>query len=184
MLDFLPWLPEGQTEGAVRGGVPVRGGCCRWGKDYHPHRLAITPTISQATPASFLPRWGKKPLAWLSALGTPTPKGSLIRGSCRLSKNPRGVGGPQPSDCKSETSGVYGGFGTLAQQGVPIAVCRPGSRRLLGKRCKSRLKSRRRRVFRRTEAAPHNPIPIRAELPLPCLHNLPQNINRSDTTWK
>ena len=30
-------------------------------EDYRPHRLAITPTISQATPDSFLPRWGKKP---------------------------------------------------------------------------------------------------------------------------
>ncbi|MBR4069155.1 MAG: hypothetical protein IKK08_11095, partial [Clostridia bacterium] len=29
------------------------------------HRLAITPTISQATPDSFLPRWGKKPFCWL-----------------------------------------------------------------------------------------------------------------------
>ena len=30
-------------------------------KDYRPPRLANTPTISQATPDSFLPRWGKKP---------------------------------------------------------------------------------------------------------------------------
>ena len=40
-----------------------------------------------------------------------------------------------------------GGFGTLAQQGAPIAVCRPGSRRLLGKRCKTRQKSCRWQFF-------------------------------------
>ena len=33
----------------------------------------------------------------------------------RLSKKSLGgIGGLQPSDCQSETSGVYGGFGTLA----------------------------------------------------------------------
>ena len=96
------------TEGAVRrGGVPVRVGRCRWEIAYRPQRLANTPTISQATPASFLPRWGKKPLAWLSALGTPTPKGSLVQRN-RPAKPP-----------------------------------------------------------------PHNSIPIRAEVALPCLHNLP-----------
>ena len=31
---------------------------------------------------------------------------------CR--KTHRGIGGPQPSNCQTETSGVYGGFGTLA----------------------------------------------------------------------
>ncbi len=43
-------------------------------------------------------------------------KGDKYRpfGLFRLSKNPRGIGEPQPSDCQPETSGVYDGFGTLA----------------------------------------------------------------------
>ncbi len=88
----------------------------------------------------------------------------------RLSTNPRGVGGPQPSDCKSETSDMHCGpkpttgrlwasalreryravltprftaftlpvVSEAYEVSIPIAVCRPGSRRLLGKRCKSR----------------------------------------------
>jgi len=39
-----------------------------------------------------------------------------------------GVGGPQPSDSCSEPSDMRGGFGSLAQQGFPYAVCRPASR--------------------------------------------------------
>ena len=33
----------------------------------------------------------------------------------------------------SETGGVYVGFGCLAQQGFPYALCRPASRRRVGK---------------------------------------------------
>ena len=60
----------------LEGAVAVRrlrvlgaGVVCRFGvddagaNDCRPHRLANTPTISQAAPDSFLPRWGKKP--WL-----------------------------------------------------------------------------------------------------------------------
>ncbi|MCI5846447.1 MAG: hypothetical protein MRZ98_02225, partial [Clostridiales bacterium] len=43
------------------------------------------------------------------------------------------IGGPQPSDFGSETGGVYVGFGCLAQQGFPYALCRPASRRRVGK---------------------------------------------------
>ncbi|MCI5846937.1 MAG: hypothetical protein MRZ98_04740, partial [Clostridiales bacterium] len=44
-----------------------------------------------------------------------------------------GIGGPQPSDFGSETGGVYVGFGCLAQQGFPYALCRPANRRRVGK---------------------------------------------------
>ncbi|MCI5846520.1 MAG: hypothetical protein MRZ98_02600, partial [Clostridiales bacterium] len=37
------------------------------------------------------------------------------------------------SDFGSETGGVYVGFGCLAQQGFPYALCRPASRRRAGK---------------------------------------------------
>ena len=51
------------------------------GRDYRPHRLAITPTISQATPDSFLPRWGKKPfrLAVYEG-GQPSIRASPVQG--------------------------------------------------------------------------------------------------------
>ena len=68
--------------------------------------------------------------------------------SLRLSKKPLGgIGGPQPSDFGSETGGVYVGFGCLAQQGFPYALCRPASRRRAGKECSSAEKIAVRRAF-------------------------------------
>ena len=50
-----------------------------------------------------------------------------------VEKSLGGIGGPQLSDFGSETGGVYVGFGCLAQQGFPYALCRPASRRRVGK---------------------------------------------------
>ena len=64
--------------------MPVRGGCCRWEKDYRPHRLAITPTIRHYVPASS-PAGGRSLFGWLLSLGTgnqrlPCAKGAAPKG--------------------------------------------------------------------------------------------------------
>ena len=46
---------------------------------YRPHRLANTPTISQASPDSFLPRWGKKPWGGCFPWGQATHKAPSVR---------------------------------------------------------------------------------------------------------
>ena len=79
-----------------RGGAPLRVRCCRWEIDCRPQRLANTPTISQATPDSFLPRWGKKPWGWVGAVGTGNQKGSLVQGAtegsaCAVGTTPKAL---------------------------------------------------------------------------------------------
>ena len=76
---------------------------------YRPQRLAITPTISQATPASFLPRWGKKPFCWLFSLGTANQRLPCAKGDggkrVPSGHNAEGVSDPQ---CRAEASTDHG----------------------------------------------------------------------------
>ena len=62
--------PKGRLRVLGAGAYTVSGRTMPGAENDRPHRPAITPTISQATPASFLPRWGKKPFCWLLCLGT------------------------------------------------------------------------------------------------------------------
>ena len=67
-----------------RGWLPTSAYMPPQTEDRRPQRLAITPTISQAAPASFLPRWGKKPLQLGVFHENSQPhKAPSVGGSCR-----------------------------------------------------------------------------------------------------
>ena len=97
-------------------------------KDYRPHRLAITPTISQATPASFLPRWGKKPWGGSFRRGQATQKAPLCKGSC-----PEGAEGLEvavlhifkQSGASSAALSVFASLSQLPYKGEPEKLSLP-----------------------------------------------------------
>ena len=95
-----------QTEGEWNGDVRRFGLATPGAEDYRPLRLAMTPTISQATPDSFLPRWGKKPLGL-----------AVVRGDRHPHKAPSSGGSWLP---EGQTEGAW------SMGGIPFRLgCRP-----------------------------------------------------------